>query len=149
MFDIISENYPYANRNRNSRYALEMMVVHGHNVKSGSITMGKSPDDEYTPSVFTTFTYHTSGRNNASVGGFAQWKPISYQSSGRKSTESQQVTIVPAGNISECLVKEVPHGLASALFGSDVSSVGNVTRWFVVFGTPGDGNYINSTYNTW
>lgn len=153
VFDIVSENYLYAHRNAYSRLALEMILIHGPNVKNGSITMEKTPDDEYTPSVFTTYTYHTTGKNlshqNASAGGFAQWKPISYQSSSRKSTESQQVTVMPTGHISECVVKEVPHGLASALFGNNVSHVGNVTRWFVVFGTPGDESYINSTYNTW
>lgn len=128
-------------------------MVHGPNVNNGSISRGRNSDDEFTPSVFTTYTYHTSAkdksRHNTSKGGFAQWKPISYQNSGRKSTESQQATVVPTAHVSECEVKGVPHGLASALFGSDVDGVGNVTRWFVVFGTPGDENYINSTYNTW
>lgn len=149
VFDVISEKYPYSPDISNGRLALEVVVIHGRNVQNGSISLGKSSDDEYTPSVFTTCTYNA-GRNH-STGGYAQWKPISYQSSGRKSSESQQVTIMPTAHVDECEVTVVPRGLASALMGSNISSqtVGNVTRWLVVFGTPGDQNYINSTYNTW
>lgn len=155
MFDVISENYPYSQVNSKSRLALEVLIIHGENVENGSISLGKSSDDEYTPSVFTTFTYNTSGKDQThyspSTGGYAQWKPISYQSSGRKSTQSQQVAILPTADVPACEVGVLPRGLASALFGSEVSNktVGNVTRWLVVFGTPGDENYINTTYNTW
>ena len=145
----MSENYPF--RYNTSRLALEVMLVHGANVKNGSILLNQTNDDEYTPSVFSTFTYNTSGKlsNSSSLGGYAQWKPISYQSEGRKSTSSQQVTVVPTAHVPECEVQEVPEGLATALFGSSLQNVSNVTRWMVVFGTPGDDTYINPTYNTW
>jgi hypothetical protein len=147
VFDIISENYPYSGRNANSRLALDVTLVHGTKFLNDSISSVKTPDDEYTPSVFTTYTYRI--HDDTSKGGFAQWKPITYQSSGRKSSESQQVTIVPTAGVDECDT-EVPSGLASAVFGNASKNVTlNMTRWFVVFGTPGDDNYINSTYNTW
>lgn len=149
VFDVVSENYPYSPDIDKGRLALEVVVIHGENVQNGSVSLSKSSDDEYTPSVFTTYTYSAGG--NHSMGGYAQWKPISYQSAGRKSTESQQVAVVPTAHVDECEVLVVPRGLASALMGSNISSetVGNVTRWLVVFGTPGDENYINSAYNTW
>lgn len=127
-------------------------MVHGKNVRNGTIAVDKTTDDEYTPSVFSTYTYNTSGSKNSSnsIGGYIQWKPISYQSSGRKSTSSQQVRVIQVESEEECDVSAVPEGLASALYGLDVenSSV-TVVRWFVVFGTPGDPTYIQSKYNTW
>lgn len=147
---MISENYPLTLNI--SRLALEVTIIHGVNVQNGSISISNSNDDEYTPSVFSTFTYNTSGKihtSPAGLGGYAQWKPISYQSAQRKSSSSQQVNVVTTAHVRECEVPQVPKGLASALFGSNVTSVGNVTRWFVVFGTPGDDTHVKPTYNTW
>ena len=124
-----------------------MVVLHGKNVKNGSILLKRTNDDEYTPSVFSSLTYNMS----APLGGFIQWKPISYQNSGRKSTASQQVSVLPTGLVEECQLKSVPEGLASALYGSHVNGteIGNITRWFAVFGTPGDDSYTRPDYNTW
>lgn len=150
-FDIISENYQFTKnigeKDNYSRLALEVVVLHGKNVKNGSILLKWTNDDEYTPSVFSSFTYNMS----APLGGFAQWKPIAYQSSKRKSTASQQVFVLPTGLVEECQLKSVPEGLASALYGSDVNgaAIGNITRWFAVFGTSGDDSYIRPDYNTW
>ena len=151
-FDIISENYPF--KTKFGRLALEMMIIHGPNVENGSIDILRYSDDEYTPSVFSTYTYKTSGNSknpNEYQGGYVQWKPISYQDDGRKSTASQQVTVQPAKSSSLCMVNEIPVGLASALYGMNVteSIVSNVTHWFVVFGTSGDETFINSSHNTW
>ena len=162
-FDLIVEDFEYyLNRSLNrSRLALEMVVVHGSNVSSGNITIKKTTDDEYTPSVFSTYTYNTSGRsenkshpsNHSSHGGYIQWKPISYQSAKRKSTSSQQVHVQESASCEDCELEVVPLGLASALYGTNASVItemgGNVTRWFVVFGTSGDKNYYNSPYITW
>jgi len=155
VFDVITENYPF--HYNTSRLGLEVMIIHGGNVKNGSIHLNRTSDDEYTPSVFSTYTYHVSGKNKDSndMGGYAQWKPISYQDKNRKSTSSQQVTIVPTAQVSTCSVQDLPEGLAEALFGNE-SSVSNMTRWFVVFETSGDDTYIinpvtqtNISYNTW
>lgn len=131
-----------------------MILLHGENVNNGSIVKETTTDDEYTPSVFSTNTYNTSGRSHPKSNdslGYVQWKPISYQSVERKSTSSQQVNVVTTGTLKVCLVREVPLGLASALYGTEMegSGVRNATRWFVVFGTSGDGTDTNSDYNTW
>ncbi len=148
-FDIIAENYPFGTNHTQSRLALDVFLIHGRNVKNGSIDIKKTTDDEYTPSVFSTYTYNTSGKrpladgNGDTEGGYLQWKPISYQSKGRKSTSSQQIEVIPAG---EACKLDIPTGLATALYGNDT---GNVTRWFVLFGTPGDPTYLSETYDTW
>lgn len=148
-FDLTSENYHFVNSS--SRLALEVLIIHGENVRNGSVTIVKTMDDEYTPSVFSSYTYQTSGAfiNKTRVG-YVQWKPISYQSNSRKSTSSQQLNIVSADMPEDidCEVDEVPAGLASSLYGTDFGH-GNITHWFVVFGTAGDPTYLSPSYNTW
>ena len=150
-FDLISENYPFVNSS-SSRLALEVLLIHGENVQNGSVTVLKSLDDEYTPSVFSSYTYQTSGSQfNETRVGYMQWKPISYQDSSRKSTSSQQLHIVSADTPEaiDCKVEEIPAGLASSLYGTNFDHVSNVTHWFVVFGTDGDATYLSPSYNTW
>ena len=123
--------------------------MHGSSFKNGSIVKKWTVDDEYTPSVFSSYTYQTEAKsaslkNNQTW--FLQWKPISYQDSSRKSTSSQQVTIVPTGNLEECVLEEIPDSLVSRVY---KGNVGNITRWFVVFGTSGDDSSIPPVYNTW
>ena len=132
-----------------SRLALEMYIIHGPKVKNGSVHQDQSIDDEYTPSVFSTWTYNVSGNDSKfhDLGGYLHWKPISYQDPSRKSTESQQVNVVSAGDTLACLADSPPLGLAMALFGDVKRS--NMTRWFAVFGTDGDDTYLNSHYSTW
>ena len=102
-----------------------------------------SLDDEYTPSVFTTNTYEM---HEDELTGFLQWKPISYQSAFRKSTESQQVIMVHTAGIEYCDSDTVPEGLGLRVFGRSVS---NITRWFAVFGTPGDDTFLPTAYISW
>lgn len=157
-FDIISKNYPYdivdtngTGETHNFRLALEVILIHGKKVitLNDSIVLKKTTDDEYTPSIFSTYTYMTGANETGSrdSAGYFQWKPISYQTSSRKSTASQQVSVLTTGSSSECQLSVLPLGLATALYGS--TPPGNVTRWFTVFGTPGDKGSLNSTYNTW
>ena len=130
-----------------------MFIVHGPKVNNGSVSQITYLDDEFTPSIFSSWTYNVSGNMSVSddLGGYLHWKPISYQDSGRKSTVSQQVNVVSAGDIPECQLLTLPKGLATALFGDDVNpvTVSNVTRWFAVFGTDGDDNYLDPKYSTW
>ena len=152
-FDLISENYPFVNPDM-SRLALEVVLVHGKNVNNGSNSMLQTNDDEYTPSVFSSYSYLTSGRNlsvNKTRVGYLQWKPISYQDGTRKSTSSQHLGVVSADMPEDvdCRVEEIPASLASYLYGSDPGAVGNVTHWFVVFGTSGDDTHLSPGYNTW
>ncbi len=120
------------------------MLLNGPGVTGGvgKISQSNSPDDEYTPSVFKTVKYEFGDTPQSE--GFVTWKPISYQTGGRKSTSSQQANhILPAMKITD-----LPKGLVTALF-RDVSSVGSGTRLYMVFGTSGDETYINPGHMTW
>ncbi len=149
--DIIIEKFPYNLSNISyyqsenfSRLALELYVVHGSNTSNGSVSSLQSIDDEYTPSVFTTNTYKTDASEKDDAieeTGFFQWKPISYQSPGRTTTNSQQVNVVYTAGHEFCDTMNIPGGLVRDVFGDSAS---NVTRWFVVFGNSGDITYFNS-----
>ena len=128
-----------------SRLALEVYIIHGRNTDNGSIESVQTIDDEVTPSVFRTNTYTI--QDSDSLSGYLQWKPISYQTSERRSTASQQVNIFYTADYSICDVHSPPQGLASTLF--EGNKWANVTRWFLVFGTPGDDTYFNNNYLTW
>lgn len=158
MVDITVRNFTEADNDQtdtDGRLALEMFIIHGSNVENGTVTEKEYLDDEYTPSIFSSWTYNVSGKDISSnfndMGGYLHWKPISYQDSARKSTTSQQIKVKSAGNASECELRTLPKGLATALFGDVVNpvSVSNVTRWFAVFGTDGDDTYLDPTYSTW
>ena len=131
-----------------SRVALEMLLVHNHNTSSGNVRMDSTVDDEYTPSVFDTFQY-LFGKKPVSneTAGFFQWKPISYQTAGRKSTKSQQANVAYASNETQVEHARIARGLASALF--EPSTVSNVTLLYIVFGTSGDESWNQSSYMTW
>ena len=137
-----------------SRLALEVIIIHGAQVNNGSSTLDEYLDDEYTPSIFSSWSYNVSGKDTQEfedMGGYVHWKPISYQDGSRKSTISQQVNVVVAGDSQECILESIPKGLARALFGEQVDSlrVSNITRWFVVFGTEGDDDFFSPEYSTW
>lgn len=119
---------------------LEAFLIHGPHVENGSVFKNFSRDDEYTPSVFNTFNYLFGSNLDK---GFLQWKQISYLSPARKSTSSQQVNLVGAGNT----MVTIPLSLASALYNSSTAS--NITNVFMVFGTEGDDNSMNPNYVTW
>lgn len=145
-FDLIVEHFPYKLQYSDSAYpggrlALELLLVHGPNTSNGSIEMSRTIDDEHTPSVFQTLAY----RFGFGKKGYLQWKPISYQTSSRASTKSQQANYVYASGTA-CNVSQLPPSLASALF--DIHMV-NATWLFMVFGTAGDDSALNSTYTTW
>jgi len=147
-FDFISDNYKCVVNN--SRLALDLILVHSTGLKNGSISLKKTEDDEYTPSVFSSYTYVSEGVNNSiskfNQTWFLQWKPIAYQDAGRKSTSSQQANVVPTGNMEGCMLGKVPESLVSEIYGGRHD---NITRWFVAFGTSGDDSDLSPTYNTW
>ena len=155
LIDITFENFPFNGNSdaRDGRLALELFVVHGPNVKNGELQQDQSLDDEYTPSVFSSWTYNVSGEveDFHDMGGYIHWKPISYQSEGRKSTESQQIKLLPTDEFDACVNNSLPEGLARALYGDIVAlnETLNVTRWYAVFGTDGDDTYLSPDYSTW
>ena len=122
-------------------------MVGGQQVDGSSTVVMSTVDDEYTPSVFRTWEYYFNERGHSSRA-YLQWKPISYQSHDRKSTKSQEANLVcPEGNAVDVLNGEVPPSLASALF-SDSTPL-NGTALYMVIGTSGDENYVNSKHMTW
>lgn len=121
-------------------------MINGKQVNKHSIDKTSTTDDEYTPSVFQTFEYYF--QKGLPSPGFLQWKPISYQSRHRKSTESQQANYVPpSGSAIDLLNGTIPSSLASALFNDSIPLNGTVM--YIVFGTSGDETYLNSKYQTW
>ena len=151
LIDITIQNYEFHGTSPDTvggRLALELFVVHGPKVKPGEFQQHQSLDDEYTPSVFSSWTYNVSGDDSKfhDLGGYIHWKPISYQSESRKSTESQQITLVSTADVDACTNYSSLEGFAAALFGSNAS---NVTRWYAVFGTDGDDTYLSPKYSTW
>ena len=132
----------------NGRVAMEMVMVNGQEVNDSSTMVTTTIDDEYTPSVFRTLEYYFNP-SGSRPRAYLQWKPISYQSHNRKSTKSQEANVVfPKGNAVSILNGEVPASLASALFNSS-SVVLNGTAMYIVIGTSGDDNYVNSEHMTW
>lgn len=147
-FDFVFRNFEYSNISRNKkdsnlkygRLVLEMLFVHGQ-LKNGSVKERFSKDDEYTPSVFITNNYLFGG--NGTFDGFLQWKPISYLSGSRKSTQSQQANLIN-GEIGDV---DIPPSLAYALYGSE--NAGIVQPVYMVYGTGGDDNNPNADYVSW
>ena len=150
LIDITLQNFKFHNTSEDmgGRVALELFVVHGPMVNPGELTQAQTLDDEYTPSVFSSWTYKVSGNVSKfhDLGGYIHWKPISYQSPSRKSTESQQIKLVTTADTEACTRHRPPEGLAAALYGGGVS---NVTRLYAVFGTDGDDTYLSPDYSTW
>ena len=152
-FDFAFANFPYSNistcgtetdNTTCARLVLKMYLVHGPNTLNGTLISNFSLDDEYTPSVFLTKAYLFGTQPSVSPG-YLQWKPISYLSSNRQSTSSQQANMVTSINEETTL----PDSLASALFGVDADEKMNVTVLYLVFGTEGDDNNMNPDYLTW
>lgn len=130
---------------KNGRIAMEMVMIGGQKVNRSSTSVTSYVDDEYTPSVFRTWQYFFDPRRWI----YLQWKPISYQTHNRKSTQSQEANLVyPEGAAVDILGGEVPRGLASALF-NESSMVLNGTAFYMVIGTAGDDNYVNPFRVTW
>lgn len=159
-FDIVIKNFTYRLKDSNNRdksfyyntnrLAIELMIVHGPQVANGSVSRNKHFDDEYTPAVFTTYQYEfgMDSRAPSSHLGYLQWKPVSYTSSGRASTSSQQINMADTSNV--LFNASLPMGLASALFGKlCTGKLCNVTLVYMVFGTSGDDSALSSTYLTW
>ena len=156
-FDIVIKNFTYRLKDSNNkdesffystnRLAIELMIVHGRHVANGSVSRSMNFDDEYTPSVFTTYQYEFGRGPQASSPhlGYLQWKPVSYTSPGRASTSSQQINMADTSNVS--FHDALPKGLASALFGKLPPR--NITLVYMVFGTSGDDSALSPTYLTW
>ena len=146
VFDITIDNFNYTKK-INGRVAIEMIMVNGQVIDKSSTDQTLTEDDEYTPSVFKTQEYYFQPKNVPNRA-FLQWKPVSYQSKSRKSTQSQQANVVyPSGRAVDLLGDEVPRSLASALFSDDTPL--NGTAMYIVLGTSGDDTYVNSDYQTW
>lgn len=127
-----------------SRLALEIELVQGHAVTSVSeLNQKYSRDDEYTPSIFFTKYFAFGGKQGH---GHVRWKPISYITHHRKSSESQQINARPWGLINNTVEPELPGSLAGALFNNTYSKR---TRVYLVFGTAKDDSGLNSGMYTW
>ena len=140
-FDLMMKNFVYRLPGEASRLALEIELVQGLGVaNNGTLGQKYSKDDEYTPSIFYTRFFSFGGEQGH---GHVRWKPITYITRHRKSSESQQANAVLGGPVNET---ELPGSLARAIFGDDYS---HRTTIYLVFGTEKDDNGLNSGMYTW
>ena len=140
-FDLMMKNFVYRLPGKASRLALEIELVQGLGVAdNGTLGQKYSKDDEYTPSIFYTRFFSFGGEQGH---GHVRWKPITYITRHRKSSESQQANAVLGGPVNET---ELPGSLARAIFGDDYS---HRTTIYLVFGTEKDDNGLNSGMYTW
>ena len=145
VFDITIDNFTYRDVG-NGRIALELILINGQPVGRNSTRETSTVDDEYTPSVFRTWEYYFNEEDLPNRP-YLQWKPISYQSQGRRSTKSQEANIVFPNCMVDYLGGLIPRSLASALFNESTSL--NCTAMYIVFGTDGDQTFLNSPLQTW
>ena len=129
------------------RLVLEMLLVHGRLNNNSSPEKRFSRDDEYTPSVFLIYNQLFGGGNDT-MDGFLQWKPISYLSKSRKSTQSQQAN---AQNGHSMNITQVRPGLVTAMYPNDTHSAaaGVIQPVYMIFGTEGDDNNPDPGFVTW
>lgn len=148
-FDFVFHNFKYSDKlddKDNARLVLEMQLVYGPS-KSYELQKKFSRDDEYTPSVFITYNQLF---NTDDTRGYLQWKPISYLSSKRKSTQSQQALSNEKCKPNVTLDDGVQPGLVYALYGLNASAeVGEIIPLYMVFGTEGDDNNPRPSYVSW
>ena len=149
VFDFVFSNFNYTLSVGDTKYGrliLEMDLVHGQ-LQNKSVSKTFSRDDEYTPSVFLTYNQLFGGnrfRGKKLLEGFLQWKPISYLSGKRKSTQSQQANVINSKNIS---LSDMSKGLVTALYNE--SSPCFIQPVYMIFGTEGDDNNPNPQYVSW
>ena len=135
------KNFDYQLHGEPSRLALEVDLVQGQKVSNnGTLGQTYSKDDEYTPSIFYTRFFSFDGEQGH---GHIRWKPITYITHHRRSSESQQANAVLEEPVSD---KTLPGSLARAIFGTDYS---HCTTMYLVFGTEKDDNALNSGMYTW
>ena len=140
-FDLLIKNFVYQFHGKASRLALEVDLVQGRKVSNnGTLGQTYSKDDEYTPSIFYTRFFSFDG---AQGHGHIRWKPITYITHHRRSSESQQANPVMGETVSHTAL---PRSLARAIFGTSYS---HCTTMYLVFGTEKDDNALNSGMYTW
>ena len=148
VFDFAFKNFNFTlsdgQDTKHGRLVLEMLLVHG-NLKKNSVPEKRfSRDDEYTPSVFLIYNQLFGG--NDTLDGFLQWKPISYLSGSRKSTQSQQANSRNGHSIN---ITQVHPGLVTAMYDSDLTPPGVIQPVYMIFGTEGDDNNADPAFVTW
>lgn len=127
-----------------SRLALEVDLVQGPALSNcGKLGQKYSKNDEYTPSIFYTNFFSFGGEQDH---GYIRWKPITYITHHRKSSESQQANAVLGNATIAAEQGELPGGLARAIFGSNYSCA---TTIYLVFGTEKDDSALNSGMYSW
>ena len=139
-FDLMIKNFPYKLPGEASRLALEVEFVQGLKVSNvGTLDQKYSKDDEYTPSIFYTRFFSFDGEQGH---GHVRWKPITYITHHRKSSESQQANAVLGDTVNGT---DLARSLARAIF----RNYSHSTTVYLVFGTEKDDNALNSGMYTW
>lgn len=121
---------------------MEINVVQSDGVSNfGGLGQKYSKDDEYTPSIFYTRYFSFGGEQGH---GHVRWKPITYITHHRKSSNSQQVNDLQSVTVNS--TQKLPRSMVGAIFNNSFNSS---TTIFLVFGTEKDDNALNSDMYTW
>ncbi|XP_058823640.1 glycosylated lysosomal membrane protein-like [Topomyia yanbarensis] len=131
------------------RFAIELLFVMSEQAVAGSSLIAskrKSLDDEHTPGIFEIIDVLSPGAFKYSIGGYLEYRPVSYTHSERDvstSTETHQSETKTVESPSE----ELQATLAYAIFGKQLDSL-LVQGMNISFGLSGDGFYSKTNYTT-
>ncbi|KAM9169071.1 glycosylated lysosomal membrane protein [Mergus octosetaceus] len=134
-----------APRGNSSWFALEMATVEEAGVVQ-RLHLARSIDDEYTPTIFETFSLVAESRNDSSMLSFLQWKATAYGSQAPKREDSIQCH---SGSLKAANWTLPRSSIVLAYFGEGIGSTYTISAVNISFGGE-DGNiYEEKRYLSW
>lgn len=152
QIDIILQNIETNKTFTNSRFAIELLVAgEGNPDIPMFINPKKSLDDEHTPGIFEVVEVRTppykSMDNYQTEGAYLQWRPVSYTTISRdttNSTETMQYSPLKVSNHTSAIMNTMLY----CYYGDKIDNL-LTQRIIVSLGTKGDGFYKRTYYSTW
>ncbi|XP_078052333.1 glycosylated lysosomal membrane protein isoform X1 [Augochlora pura] len=150
--DIILDHMQINKTFSNSRFAIELLVVGGGNPDIPLfIDPQKSLDDEHTPGIFEVVEVRTPPypdmNDYQTQGAYLQWRPVSYTSAFRDSTNFTETVQYPPIKVADH-TNAIQNSLLYCYYGDQVNGL-LTQRIIVSLGTKGDGFYRKTYYSTW
>lgn len=136
----------------NSRFAIELLIVGGGNPdKMMVIDPKRSVDDEHTPGIFEVIDVRIPSFDKTdskqTIGGYLQWRPVSYISETRDITSSTETVQYPPWKVSN-RVNAIRNSMLYCYYGENAKDL-LVQTIMVSLGSKGDGFYKKTRYTTW
>ncbi|XP_076657599.1 glycosylated lysosomal membrane protein A [Halictus rubicundus] len=150
--DIILDHMEVNKTFANSRFAIELLVVgEGNPDIPLFIDPKKSLDDEHTPGVFEVVEVRTPPyryiNDYQTQGAYLQWRPVSYTSIARESTNSTETVQYSPIKVPDH-ISAIENSMLYCYYGDKVNDL-LTQRIIVSLGTKGDGFYRRTFYSTW